>query len=183
MPDDLDRLIDAALASYADPGPDSGVERRVLARIRTTSLQHRRRLIWAAGLPAFAAAGLMLLFVTNMSRHTGLGSQREKVSQIESVRTAPPGGLNAPSRRAAVGSSMYARRRARSAAPMAIPPKRDTFPSPAPLSHEERALVALLAHTPATQRQDLAIWLQPAEPIHIATISISSINPPAEGKE
>ncbi len=184
MPDDLDRLIDAALASYADPGPDSGFERRLLARIRTTSSQHRRRLIWAAGLPALATAGLMLLFVADTSRHTSPGSRQEKVSQIESARTAPPGMLNAPSPRAAVGVSMHARRSARSGAPMAsIPPKLDTFPSPAPLSNEERALVTFVAETPATQHQDLATWLQPAEPIHIAAISIPSIKPPAEGKE
>jgi hypothetical protein len=184
MPDDLDRLIDGALASYADPGPDSGLERRLLARIKTTSLQRRRRLIWAAGLPALATAGLMLLVVANTSRHTRLGSQQEIGSQIESSRTSRSGTLNPLFPRATVRSSSHARRSARSTAPIAtIPPKRDTFPSPTPLSNEERALVTLVAQTPAAQRQDLAVWLQPAEPIHIAAVSIPLINPPAEGKE
>ena len=28
--DDLDRLLDSALSTYADPGPESGLEERVL---------------------------------------------------------------------------------------------------------------------------------------------------------
>src|SRR5258708_31997743 len=67
--DDLDLLIDAALASYADPGPNDGLEHRMLARIGSTrkvpetrEAPRRRWLPWAVALPL--TAGVFLVFLT-----------------------------------------------------------------------------------------------------------------------
>jgi hypothetical protein len=61
--DELDRLLDSALARYADPGPDSGLENRILNRIAAEAVpvRRRRRLAWAIAAPV--AAGLLLLAV------------------------------------------------------------------------------------------------------------------------
>jgi hypothetical protein len=69
MPDDrvdnrgeLDRLLDSALATYADPGPNSGLERRILNRlaVEATPAPRPRWLPWAIALPAAVA---LLLFI------------------------------------------------------------------------------------------------------------------------
>ncbi len=179
--DDLDRLLDVALTSYADPGPNSGLERRVLARISARFPRRRRQLIWAMSAVAFVS--ILLLFVSNGLRHIGPHQGPETGSFIAPPPPSASGKFNI-SPRVVVRSGMHPRRVARRALPkQSTIPKLDVFPSPAPLSKQEEALVGLLAETPAPQRQHLAVWLQPAKPIHIAAISIPSINPPEEGKE
>jgi hypothetical protein len=182
--DDLDGLIDMALASYADPGPNSGLERRVLARINSTqaSARDRRRLIWAAGLPAAVTASILLLFVVSTMRHAQPDAHPETGALIEKPPQAPLSKHSVPPRAVARSGTRKAARHAILQA--SAMPKLDVFPTPAPLNSEERALVDLVATTPAAQRKDLtAAWLHVDEPIHIAAISIPSINPPAEGKE
>lgn len=182
--DDLDHLIYEALASYADPGPNSGLERRVLTRINTARASRRhRRLIWAAVLPAAVMASVLLLFVASTLRRAQPHVHSQTGARIEKpVSSAPIGKLSAPQRANARSST-------RKAAPHTIlrasaMPKLDIFPTPVPLSSEEKALVDFAAAASAAQRQDLTATWQPAdEPIHIAEISIPSINPPAEGKE
>jgi hypothetical protein len=182
--DDLDGLIDMVLASHADPGPNSGLERRILARINVTQVfaQRRRRLIWAAGLPAAVTASFLLLFVVSTMRHAQPHAHPETGALIEKPLATPFGKLSAPPRPVVrSGTRKAARHPIIQASAM---PKLDVFPTPTPLSGEEKALVDLVATTPAAQRKDLtAAWLHADEPIHIATISIPSINPPAEGKE
>lgn len=47
--------VAVALGSYADPGPEAELERRVLARIAAEASPRRRRwLPWAIALPAVA---------------------------------------------------------------------------------------------------------------------------------
>lgn len=181
--DDLERLIDGALASYADPGPSSGLERRILARISTThaSTRRRRLLIWATGLPAAAVACTMLLFVSSSFRHAQPHPHKESGSPVAKVPFSAAGA--AP--RMPVRSVIHERKASRHAIrQVSAMPKLDIFPTPAPLSSEEKALIGLVAETPVAKRQDLTTkWLQADEPIHIADLSIPSINPPAEGKE
>ncbi len=70
--DELDVLLDSALASYADPGTEVGLERRVLAALEATRCGGERRffaktrtwLPWAVGVPVAAS----LLFWMAISR-------------------------------------------------------------------------------------------------------------------
>ncbi len=65
-----------------------------------------------------------------------------------------------------------------------MPPKLPVFPSPAPLSAEETALLHLATQTTVDERKAiLAAQQKSAEPLHIASLSISPIEPPSEGKE
>lgn len=60
--DQLDRLLDSALATYADPGPDSDFEGRILSRMANERIPapRRRWLKWAVALPVAAALVLFL---------------------------------------------------------------------------------------------------------------------------
>jgi hypothetical protein len=73
--DDLDLLLDSALATYADPGPGSGLEDRVLGALAKAhapadhaviAAPRLRWLPWAIGIPV--AAGLILLWLLASTR-------------------------------------------------------------------------------------------------------------------
>jgi hypothetical protein len=182
--DELDRTLDEALATYGDPGPDGGLEQRVLARIGSErqARHHRWPLRWAAGLAA--AAGLVLA-ITPALWHPARPHTAPKPGDtpIERPLIARAG---APKlQRPADWRPRHAAGAARSSGPQpVVAPKLDIFPTPVPLSSQEKALVRLIARTPAEQRKKLmAPPEQTNEPPSIAAISIPPIEPPTEGKE
>lgn len=183
--DTLDRLLDAALSTYADPGPDSGLEAGILARIGTERRSGQRRswrLLWAAGLPALAAC-LLLLLAPALWRHAAPHTAPRIQPSAEhplAASSAPPA-LAKPVRRSVRHA---ARTPGRPIPQPAATPKLDVFPAPAPLSRQEQALVRFVATTSVAQRKDLMQAQQQAvAPLRIAAISIPPIEPPAEGKE
>ena len=181
--DPLDRMIDAALASYADPGSESGLETRVLARIEG---ERRRRtlrgwFLWAGGLAL--AASLLLLFFSKVQVRRApatIGDAPHPLTATESP--APKISVNPlPTPRPRRASAPIQQHK-RETLPQ--PPKLPVFPSPAPLSAEEEALVHLATRTTSDERKAiLAAQQDTVRPLHIASISISPIDPPAEGKE
>jgi hypothetical protein len=190
--DDLDLLIDSALATYADPGPDSGLEDRVLvtlAAVRTDTVRERRRwrmrwLPWAVAIPI--AAGLLFLW---------LSPRRDKplpASVPQEARSAPPKAIapHANSSRE-VRPAIPRRHVIRSAQPAspvqtaqaALLPKLDVFPTPQPLTAEERALVEVVTQTPLPAREALVeAQSQDTVPIRIAEIRIPPLEPPDQGQ-
>jgi hypothetical protein len=181
--DDLDSLLDAALNTYADPGPSSGLEHRVLARISTqnTPVWPRWRLHWAA--LAAVPAGLVLMFILAPWRHVPPHIAPKAVAPAVLPMTAstvtpetPPPGWQAIAR--------VTRTADRVSPQPAAPPKLDIFPAPTPLSKQEQALVRFVTQTSETQHKDfMEAQQQAAAPLRIASISIPPIEPPVEGKE
>jgi hypothetical protein len=65
-----------------------------------------------------------------------------------------------------------------------VTPKLAVFPTPAPLSAEETALVRLASETTSEERKSiLDAQRRAVEPLHITAIFIPPIEPPVEGKE
>jgi hypothetical protein len=96
-PDDLDLLLDSALATYADPGSGSGLEERVIAALAaaragtSTRIVPRRRrwLTWAIAIPV--AASLILLWVLASTRVLlGPSAQQERASLHQETPLASP---------------------------------------------------------------------------------------------
>src|SRR4051812_20291392 len=113
--DDLDKLLDAGLASYAAAEPRTGLERRVLAHV--TAARRRPWMWWLAVAAPVAAA----LFVIATHRPAATPqAPPTPIAQTQSVPTAAPV-VVAPVRQHMV------RRVAR-----VRPAKRDQFPTPAP---------------------------------------------------
>lgn len=94
--DELDRLLDSALASYADPGAGSGLEQRVLSSLAAAGAQgntrsdvarYRRWPAWAVAVPV---ASLLLWFsiakihhapaIQNQEAHQANGPQAPAAS-------------------------------------------------------------------------------------------------------
>jgi hypothetical protein len=182
--DDLDLLLDAALRSYADPGADSGLEQRILRNVAghaATTARHpwRSPLLWAAGL-SLVAACLLLVFVS---------APRPKAVQHTANTQAAVERRPQPDTAATSRRSQTAQLHRKRLAPHSIPqstaaPKLAVFPTPMPLSAEERELVLLVGAASAEQRKDLVIAQQQGDaPLRIAAISIPSLEPPEKGKE
>ncbi len=126
---ELDRILDGALAGYSDATPLAGLEQRVLNRIG--SGKRNRRWLRCFQVAGAMAAILLLGFVAL--------SLRTRPETPFPIATAPPQRALAP---APIPRRIPARRN--------LDRRPDKFPSPAPLTTEERTLLALIRSAPET---------------------------------
>jgi hypothetical protein len=168
---ELDNLIDAALAGYSSTEPAPGLEARVLRRVHTAGPARWR--IWdfrfAAAVSAVAAL-LLAAVAVRMWRHEAT-SPPPAPNAIAAMR---PPAVTAHSPRATSSETASATRRHR-VRPKGLP-KGEQFPGPAPLTPEENALVAWVRRAPAEARDTLAaLRTQTEAPVAIAPIEIPPI--------
>lgn len=150
--DDLGRALDAALASYAAVEPRMGLEERILANLQSGQARSAERLWWPWGL-AGAVAVIVLVAVALgwrakssvppvVVRHLPAIQQNQNESSAPAVADLGHDGVhNLP------GPGL----RAHPAAPIettAVNPKLDVFPSPQPLSEQEKVLFGYVARNP-----------------------------------
>ena len=185
--DELDILIDSALATYIDEDPSPHVTSRILA---STKALHRRpslRLLrWIT--PALAA----VLLITILLIHRP-GTHRESSSQpaeLSTSRAPAPAVLTANAHTASTVAEETAHRRLHplrtvpAAPPLQPLPRQEVFPTPAPLTPQEQALLMLAnsnSQKLAEEAAKPAAQPQPIEPLHIAAIHIPPLNPPDNG--
>jgi len=141
--DDLDRLLEDALASYSGRDPRAGIERRILRRVR----------------PAYhgvALAALAILCVAGMITISRRESRPVPIALSQVVQAAV---IPRP-----IGIPVIRRRLTR----------QKRFPSGAPLTNEERALLSLAESAPDQARNALEGW----DPGEIIPLSIDEISIP-----
>jgi hypothetical protein len=203
MPEDeLDRLLDSALATYADPGPDTGLEGRVLASLATAQERHTRRgffvrtrtwLPWTMALPV--ATSLLVWIGMNRTPPAPLRSSeqpQETAKNVPKTTTQPDAGEKkhpawaqphpAGEKRSArlnpcavkVNDDGPCRPEKREAAKIAPLPKLDIFPTPRPLTTEERVLVTVARDGSKAEREALVAPLARSN----APLDISALNVP-----
>ena len=148
-PDDLDALLRAAMEDYI-PEPRAGIEQRVVYRVRARG----RRLFW---FPAYAVscsvlALIVLFFVTRPAR-VGEPSVLKRAPEL-TVVVAPP-----------VPEAPVLKRRQHRRVVEVKP-----FPTPTPLTDEEKALQAFAA-TQTHDAQELLVWGD-EKPIEIPELQI-----------
>ena len=179
----IESRIDAALASYAEPPaiPDARVAAaQVMARLGERDASRRRWWMWAAPV---AACLLMVLAV-------GVGRMMRTVAgpQIAWNPPSPPvheavgapehipveiRKMSAPGRRVWMRVNRMAALTAREQAL----PKLDVFPTPAPLSPQEQALVTFATkEPPEVKQQVIAAEQHIADPINIAELTIRPLD-------
>ncbi len=143
--DELDRVLDAALAKYAAVEPRTGLEERVLANLRSAApLANGAWWRWSL---ATALAAVLLIVITlawrsrapshpeianhpTSTEHSGAGSEKN-VAHHANATPRP----RLTHRTHALGSATV----------VAAVPKLDQFPSPHPLSEQEQILAAYVA--------------------------------------
>jgi hypothetical protein len=198
--DDLELLIESALLSYGDPGPCSGLEQRILARVAHVRglAEFRptqgRRLFWP--FLAFPAVACVLLFlvVPRTPRHEV--NQAKQPHRVERPAPELPAFVAHQTAQPASGHSAsgHSRRARQIVASRAVAeqqfalnssplPKLDVFPTPRPLTTQEQALVFVATRTTESQREALVKTQKPNDsPLSIAAIHIPPLETPEEGK-
>jgi hypothetical protein len=146
--DDLDRTLDAALAKYASVEPRAGLEERILANVRAAGIRAAQRTLWSWGFAVLAAVlsiAAVGVWQWNKPTQTPIANQPSTVKQAPvAPDVAHREGNNAPPRslphRTARHHSQHET--------VAANPKLDVFPSPLPLSEQEKILASYVSQYP-----------------------------------
>lgn len=190
---DLDRVLNDAVATYGDPGPDPSREQRILALVQSRVANEARSatrrpdlhrwLPWAMALPV--AAGLLLLFLlpskTSHPAHEPIAHMQMTPKPAVSGTARPHSEPARPIRalRPLQLASMQPLAQNLVPRPKRDVPKLDVFPAPQPITAEERALAVIAAETPAPLRRALVeAQKQEDAPIKIADIRIPPLDLP-----
>jgi hypothetical protein len=188
---ELDILLDAALATYTSPEPSPGLTARILAATRVIDRHPPVRwMVWAV--PALAAT----LFITIVLIHRAAAPRApsQPAGDLSASRGSTPTRPTQPAHSVVETPSHL--RRPQTVTTRSIPtvvpmspslPRQDVFPTSIPLSPQEQALVALV-NRDSPDSKDLAQQItqpdsqgQPIELLRIAAIHIPPLNPPDHG--
>lgn len=144
--DALDRQLDALLAKFADAEPRRGLEDRILANLRAEQANAHRRPRWRWVVAAVAA---VVLVIAGESWRTA-ASHAPVITQ-RAPAIAP--GVELPAQQVASSRRTHSystpksvRLQSRSSTP--VNPKLDQFPSPQPLSEQEKILASYVEANP-----------------------------------
>ena len=164
--DELDRRIDVAVAGYVDTEPLGGLEERVLNRVRVAETGSRKLWRWAA---ACAMAASIVWAVVTLREQAPAPAKPVQVAREPKI--SPPR-LAASTDKPEIRLHAVRMRRAQTHRP-SIPPKLEKFPAHAPLSDEERALMAFVRQHPAEAREAFAdLRKRTDSPVEIQPIEI-----------
>jgi hypothetical protein len=154
----LDDLLDSLLSHYASAEPRPGLETRVLASIRQARRAEKVRWMglgwwWAVGAVTVVVTAALIVFSSYGGRSHPVKKQIQRAAQQRTI-PAPKGDFG-PGR--AIGRSVKHPRRQVHLAEV----KKEVFPTPAPLSQQEKLLLRYLAGTP---RQEVQAQSHPDPP-------------------
>ena len=152
MTDELDLLIDDALRSYSAQEPRAGLPLRVMAHVRD-----ERRVVWGKWVAlAMACAAMAVVFL------------RFHAPQVEAPRTAIAVAMPLSPVQVVPPVLEIASRPVHRIRPE---PKREQFPTQAPLTDAERSLLALSRQVPDPNQ-----WRAPSyKPLEIQAINIQPL--------
>lgn len=163
----LDEMLDAMLSSYSSVDPRPGLETRILANVKEQAAQKTRwGFRWTWGVAALATVGLimMAIYVSRVqphheepqaAAHPHQPTNSAPALQTKSLTTPK---VTAPSTR-----------RQRTQIARVLPPaanqmiavRQEVFPSPSPLSEQEKLLLRYVTRTP---REELIAQSRPDPP-------------------
>jgi hypothetical protein len=155
---EFDHILDEALAEYRDAEPLAGIEERVLYRLQQDT--RKRKLRWVQSLAAGLASILLIVGMWLSLRHES-AVNTTVVRSTAHVPNSLPSSSTSSTALEAYGQSLPQQPQQR--APRlerhdtrkevsTTPPMRDRFPTPAPPTPAERALLALADATPQALR-------------------------------
>lgn len=163
----LDHLLDSLLADYADAEPRPGFETRLLAAVRGRKPLFHLGWLWAASAAMATASAVFAIYY----------SQLWQVPQPPSIKAAKPPVL-APIKSVPADAPRHPLKRAVETAPLAstVDVRQEVFPTPVPLSEQERLLLRYLAGTPRTEVVSHAHEDEPEEAIDLLKPQTQRLN-------
>ncbi len=162
----FDSLLEKALSSYSSSAPRPGLETRILARAHAETYPFRtaffRPLLACALLACVLCAAAI-----SVRRNKSVPPKEAATRTIASSKVASPA---VPVYPVAIVRKQIHRSSIRKM-------KQKQFPASAPLTAQERALLAFVSAAPEETKQAFAIWQNSkAEPIRIEPIQIALLN-------
>jgi hypothetical protein len=149
--DQLDHVIDAALTKYAAVEPRTGLEERVLANLRAEQTTARARTWWrwgmAGALAAIIAIMSALAWRSGRPSHAVIASHPPATTQASTIVVTQAGSESVSPPRAPARVRGTVTHRAQPEATAAAYPKLDQFPSPQPMSEQEKLLTSYIARS------------------------------------
>ena len=176
----VDELLEASLRNYAGDAPRAGLEGRVLAAVRARQQAARWRTAWAWTLGVAGVAAMVTLLVLHWPHRQP--APLPVTAKAPANPSAPVVAKGAP-----VVQPPMLRRAVRPAVATTVDSRPQQFPTPRPLSEQEKLLVAYVQAVKASegvsgpsteQSHDLEI-----PPLSIAAIKIEPLAPQDDGKE
>lgn len=163
----LDALLESALSRYGDVEPLSGLEARILERLRRQPAR-RGWLMWGAlAATALVVAGIALY---PLAERPGPKVVTVPSKSVSPVATAAASGTKTAPPQRVTASAPRRERRTQTASAKAKLPRREVFPSPSPPSEQELLLAEYMASVPRTEllaqasRQPLPLHEDPSQP-------------------
>jgi hypothetical protein len=140
--DDLDRALDAALTKYAAVEPRAGLEERIRAHLRAEGTSSAAHAWWNWRVAAVLAA--VLVIAASLAWRWNKASHRPVVLHRPEVKQAPIAPYRSSGETAFASQRKPSRHKTIGSRPQpqvaAVEPKLDVFPSPLPLSEQEKIL-------------------------------------------
>jgi hypothetical protein len=179
----VDELLDATLARYRGAEPRLGLEERVLTRLRSEQ-QPQPWLGWtwrlAAGVVVFAIVLATAHWARRMVFAPGTPARISGSSPTEPSKSATSASILQPDATKPVASHTARRIKSRSMRQVALrrvmaEPRQDIFPSPAPLSKEERLLLSYMKLGPPPASMGLHKGSEEIEEIQIPPLEIAPL--------
>jgi hypothetical protein len=165
--DELDQILDSALAGYSARQPWPGIDERVIARLRGQKRQDAW-LRWVVPVPVLAAIVMIIAYLVEPeARHVNVAPpvvQRPVPVERHDEQPQP----------AAIIAKVPPLHRAPAIRPNVL--KAPVFPAPSPLTAEERALIQLAASNPEVLQNAQISRQHGNEPLTVQPINI----PPLE---
>ena len=151
----LDYLLDSLLANYADAEPRPGFETRLRAVLRGPKPAFCFRWLWAGAAAAVMAVAIFAIY----------NSRLAELPPPPRIEAAAPPVLPPPSRMVPGNANPHPQKsRVESVTLVAdVGPRQEVFPTPVPLSEQERLLLRYLAGTPREEIVSHAREDEPAE--------------------
>ena len=165
----LERILEQGISSYTHCEPLAGLEERIMARLHLAERpRERTQRRWAA-----LAAGLALLIV-GVSIYWPMRHVEPKPVRIAAAETKTPPfePIQAPNQPPRIRKPMHRSRQVDTL------PKRAVFPTPSPLTPEERRLLAMVQQDPeGTVQAFESLRKRASEPLEIAPLVIPPVEP------
>jgi hypothetical protein len=195
-PDELDLLLDSALATYADPGCNSGLENHVLSALaparaatRARIAPHRRGwLPWAIAIPLAACLFLLWLFASQYAHAPTPpeeAHQTQPTPESDIAASAPnrvPAAVTKPAfhkHHTTPVAQQPSQEQTATATPL---PKLDVFPTPQPLTSQEHSLIVAVRASEPVRAALVKAQKQDDTPIRIAAIRIPPLESLSSGQ-
>lgn len=146
----LEKLLDSLLASYSDEQPRPGLQTRVLANLRAQAASNQPRTwktVWWSISGAAAAVALVFAFFLWQAVQLPPPPQTSEFT----APAAPPVAASAPKVSLPCPAPCRTVRKPRAETPAVASVRLEVFPSPSPLSSQEKLLLQYVVGTPAEE--------------------------------